>query len=153
MDYLFFSSLRVANEHRLTKQEILRIIVSYDIVCQWHKYLWKCMKIFPHSWHVNHEGKISIIFLIPKFHLPAHIRACHNNFSWNLTKGVGRTDGEAPERGWSDNNPLSPSTKEMGLGSRRNVIDDNLGDSNYKKITHFSKDLFLLHIELYPDGI
>ncbi|KAF8198417.1 hypothetical protein BJ912DRAFT_1020430 [Pholiota molesta] len=36
-----------------------------------------------------------------KFHLPAHIAECNLNFSFNLTKHVGRTDGEAPEQGAS----------------------------------------------------
>jgi hypothetical protein len=139
MDYLFFSSLHTSKERSITKRDLLRLIVSYDIVCQWYKYLWNRMKVFPHSWHVDHDGQISVVFLIPKFHLPAHIRRCHNTFSWNLTRGVGRTDGEAPERGWSENNPLAASTKEMGPGSRHDVIDDNLGDSNHKKITRFGK--------------
>jgi hypothetical protein len=125
MDYLFFSSLR--------KNEMTSIVVSYDIVCQWHKNLWHRMKVYPHSWHLDHDGKISIIFLIPKFHLPAHILYCHYHFSFNLTKYVGRTDGEAPERGWSDIDPLAPSIREMGPGSRRDVLDDNMGDSNHKK--------------------
>src|SRR5215471_2164322 len=69
MDYLFFSSLRY--------NEIISLVISYDIICQWFKHLWHRMKVFPHSWHVDHDGKISVKFLIPKFHLPAHIQRCH----------------------------------------------------------------------------
>ncbi|KAG2035191.1 hypothetical protein BDR03DRAFT_803099, partial [Suillus americanus] len=57
-------------------------------------------------------------FLIPKFHLPAHITSCQIKFSFNFIKGVGRTDGEAPERGWADINPITTSTHEMGPRSR-----------------------------------
>lgn len=58
----------------------------------------------------------SLTFFIPKFHIKAHISHCQLNYSFNLTKGVGRTDGEAPERGWAAINPIATSTKEMGLG-------------------------------------
>ncbi|TFK61214.1 hypothetical protein BDN72DRAFT_778493, partial [Pluteus cervinus] len=46
---------------------------------------------------------------------------------------VGRTDGEAPERGWSHINPIALSTCEMGPGSRRDTLDDHFGDLNWKK--------------------
>ncbi|KAJ7270337.1 hypothetical protein C8J57DRAFT_1435473 [Mycena rebaudengoi] len=68
------------------------------------------------------------------FHLPAHIEACNILFSFNLTPFVGQTDGEAPERGWANVNPLAASTKEMGPGSRRDTIDDHYNDWNWKKI-------------------
>jgi hypothetical protein len=36
-----------------------------------------------------------------------------------LTPGAGLGDGEAPERGWGELNPLATSTREMGPGTRR----------------------------------
>ena len=48
-------------------------------------------------------------------------------------KGVGRTDGEAPERGWANINPAAQSTKEMGPGRRRDMLDDHFSDWNWKK--------------------
>ncbi|KAJ7075021.1 hypothetical protein B0H15DRAFT_792348 [Mycena belliarum] len=41
-----------------------------------------------------------------------------------LPVGLGRTDGEPPERAWANANPLVPSTKEMGPGERRDVLED-----------------------------
>lgn len=125
MDYLFFSSLE--------NTPLRWLVVSYDIACQWHKNIWDRMRIFPHERQILH-GMECIKFLVPKFHLPAHIEACNIAFSFNLTKGVGRTDGEAPERGWADANRLAGSTKEMGPGSRRDTIDDHFNDWNWKKI-------------------
>ncbi len=84
------------------------------------------------------RGQLVIAFLVPKFHLPAHVEACHNAFSFNLTKNVGHTDGEAPERGWSDINAAAGSTREMGPGSRRDTLDDHLGDWNWKKTVNLS---------------
>jgi hypothetical protein len=77
--------------------------------------------------------------LVPKFHLPAHIAACRTKHSFNFTPGVGRTDGEAPERAWNETNPLAMSTREMGPGSRRDVLDFHFGDYNWRKITSLGK--------------
>ncbi|KAJ7940112.1 hypothetical protein B0H13DRAFT_1586720, partial [Mycena leptocephala] len=44
-------------------------------------------------------------------------------FSFNLTPFVGRTDGEAPERGWADANRLASSTSVSGPGARRDTLD------------------------------
>ncbi|KAG2006690.1 hypothetical protein CC2G_014446 [Coprinopsis cinerea AmutBmut pab1-1] len=50
----------------------------------------------------------------------------------DLQKGE-RTDGESPERTWAVSNELASSTREMGPGSRRDSIDDALGDRNWHK--------------------
>ncbi|KAG1726701.1 uncharacterized protein EDB91DRAFT_1330919 [Suillus paluster] len=115
MDYLFFSTLR----HTILDT----LNVSYDIACQWHKRLWHCMSAFLFSMHLSHTVK-TVSFFVPKFHLPAHIEQCQTSFSFNFKSGVGRTDGEAPEHGWANINPVASSTKEMGPGARRDTLDD-----------------------------
>ncbi|KAF8429324.1 hypothetical protein L210DRAFT_3418879 [Boletus edulis BED1] len=126
MDYLVFSALR-----SFAPLQVLK--VSYDIACQWHKHLWERMKRVPDMWHIDQTSK-DITFLVPKFHLPAHITECQWLFSFNLVRGVGRTDGETPERAWASINPAASSTKEMGPGSQWDVIDDHFGDWNWKKL-------------------
>lgn len=138
MDYMFFSSLR---NHKLRA-----LVVSYDIACQWSKNIQQRMAIFPYELRI-HGGQTFVIFLVPKFHLPAHIEACNILYSFNLTKHVGRTDGEAPERGWADVNRLAASTRQMGPGSRRDTIDDHFNDWNWKKIIKFGKPHALLTIQ------
>jgi hypothetical protein len=93
---------------------------------------------FPADWSIN-CGQTFVKKLVPKFHLPAHIEKCQVNFSFNYTKGVGRTDGEAPERGWSKINGLAASAREMGPGSRRDTLEDHMGDSNWKKVVGMGK--------------
>lgn len=130
MDYMF---------HRtLCDSEVTRLVVSYDIACQWSINFQDRMLAMDHEFRLL-DDQVHIVFLVPKFHLPAHVASCRSKFSFNYTKGVGRTDGEAPERGWADVNPLAPSTKEMGPGSRRDTMDCHLGDSNWKKVTGFGK--------------
>lgn len=130
MDYLFFSVL---------KDSPLKCFnVSYDIACQWSRHLWKRMETLPIPMRFPyHDRKVTT--LVPKFHLPAHIAECQWKYSFNYIKGVGRTDGEAPERSWSTLNAAASSTKEMGPGHRRNTLDDLIGDSNWKKFIGLGK--------------
>ncbi|KAJ7698223.1 hypothetical protein B0H14DRAFT_2417944, partial [Mycena olivaceomarginata] len=125
MDYMFFMSLAGVF--------LWRLFVSYDIACQWYKNLWERMRIFDPDVQFKQDEK-HLVFLVPKFHLPAHIEQCNIDFSFNLTPGVGRTDGEAPERGWADANRLSNSTRVSGPGARRNTLDAHFQYSNWKKI-------------------
>ncbi|KAG2107222.1 uncharacterized protein F5147DRAFT_746023 [Suillus discolor] len=120
--------------------------VSYDIACQWHKNLWQRMSTMPLDLHLDHLATF-VRFFVPKFHLPAHILACQTKFSFNFSKNVGRTDGEAPERGWSNINPMASSTKEMGPGSRRDTLDDHFGDWNWKKVVGLGATLLRKMIE------
>ncbi|KAG6807043.1 hypothetical protein H0H92_009022, partial [Tricholoma furcatifolium] len=113
MDYLLLSSLK--------DTKIESVVISYDIASSSIK---------------------DITFLVPKFHLPAHIEECNLSYSFNLTRGMGRTDGEAPERGWANINPIAQSTKEMGPGSRRDTIDDHFNDWNWKKKIQLGKRMF-----------
>lgn len=42
-------------------------------------------------------------------------------------------DGEAPECGWANINQVATSMKEMGPGSRKDVLNNHFGDANWKK--------------------
>lgn len=123
MDYFFMSSL--------TQNVPSRLVVSYDIVCLWARNLLSRSSLYP----PNMIPFLEFVYLVPKFHLPAHVPICQVNYSFNFTPLVGRTDGEAPERGWAAMNAVANSTKEMGPGSRRDTLDDHFGDYNWRKIT------------------
>ncbi|KAF8439266.1 hypothetical protein L210DRAFT_3646022 [Boletus edulis BED1] len=127
MDYLLFSAL-----HRFAPLHVFKI--SYDIACQWHKNLWTRMMRVPEPWHVDHDSK-DITFLVPKFHLPAHVTEY----------------GEAPERGWANINPAASSTKEMGPGSHRDTIDDHFRDWNWKKVVSLGVTILRKIQEAIPE--
>ena len=78
-------------------------------------------------------------YLVPKFHLNAHISSCQASYSFNFEPFVGRTDGEAPKHAWADSNGVATSTREMGPGSRRDTLDDHFAHYNWSKITSFGK--------------
>ncbi|KAH9836221.1 uncharacterized protein C8Q71DRAFT_708478 [Rhodofomes roseus] len=130
MDYLYFSSL----EHHSMPE----IVTSYDIACQWSRNLSTRHDIYNAPFDCSHHR---INFLIPKFHLPAHQSSCQYDYSFNNTPGVGRTDGEAVERGWAAVNPFATSTKEMGPGHRRDVLDDVFGAYNWGKVRQLAPTL------------
>ncbi|KAG1719290.1 hypothetical protein EDB19DRAFT_1898779 [Suillus lakei] len=144
MDYIFFSTMRHAGD-------VAVLNVSYDIACQWSKHLWQRMGQYPSTIHLRHHNNKTVTFLVPKFHLPAHIELCQITYSHNLLKGMGRTDGEAPERGWANINPVATSTREMGPGSRRDTLDDHFGDFNWKKITNMGVSLSRKLKAAYPE--
>ncbi|KAH6890716.1 hypothetical protein BKA70DRAFT_1120446 [Coprinopsis sp. MPI-PUGE-AT-0042] len=115
------------------------IVLSYDIACQWSINFAACCERYGPRYHDPFKLGHSFQYLVPKFHLPAHILACQVAYSFNYHPGVGRTEGEAPERGWADSNGLAYSTREMGPGSRRDTLDDHFGAVNWMKITKLAE--------------
>ncbi|KAJ7017626.1 hypothetical protein C8F04DRAFT_1279060 [Mycena alexandri] len=144
VDYMFFSSI--------AGTELQRFYVSYDIACQWHINIWNRMKDYDAQIHYDPRGKF-MPFLVPKFHLPAHIEACNLLFSFNLTPGVGQTEGESPERGWANTNPLAGSTKEMGPGARRDTVDDHFNDWNHKNIVALGRTMLAKTTRAVPQMV
>ncbi|KAJ7291355.1 hypothetical protein C8J57DRAFT_1491846 [Mycena rebaudengoi] len=144
MDYMFFTSVKGS--------ELQRFFVSYNIACQWHINIWARMQRYkPDIWFLG-ENKY-VTFLVPKFHLPAHIESCNLCFSFNLTRDVGQTDGEAPEHGWANANPLASSTKEMGPSSRQDTLDDHFNDLNHKKIIKLGDVMLKKTVNAVPEMI
>ncbi|OCH90158.1 hypothetical protein OBBRIDRAFT_812834 [Obba rivulosa] len=129
VDYVFFSSMRDI--------AVMLIVILYDIACQWAHNFWN--RIHTYGPTVDYDKNTT--FLIPKFHLPAHQTSCQNDYSFNLTKGVGRTDGEAPECSWALTNVFGPSTKEIGPGARHDLLDDVFGDHNWRKVAKLPSTL------------
>ncbi|EMD34956.1 hypothetical protein CERSUDRAFT_75291 [Gelatoporia subvermispora B] len=113
------------------------VVVSYNITCQWSRNFWKRIRSYQGLFDYN---KVTM-FLVPKFHLPAHQDFCKDNYSFHFTRGVAHTDGEGIERGWSLTNIFGPSTKEMGPGARRDLLDDVFGDHNWRKIVRLISSL------------
>lgn len=133
MDYILVSSLVLFGLMLLNT-----FVISYDIACQWSVHLLsRVLKINPDTPILKRKAKCRLV--VPKFHLPAHIPSCQTRFAFMFTPGVGLGDGEAPERGWADHNPLGPSTREMGPGHRRDTLDFHFGDYNWWKVTDLGR--------------
>lgn len=130
MDYILFCTLRLA--------QILLLFLSYDIMCQWIVNLWSRIPSLPEAIRPKFPPE-ALVGKIPQFHLKAHGRKCYSRYLLRFTRGVGRVEGEAPERGWSTLGRAATQTKEMGPGARHNVLDDICGFSNWRKVADSGK--------------
>lgn len=130
MDYIFLASIKGIC--------IKSLNVSYDIACQWSRNLSKRVADFPQDMRDSFDGA-AVQYFVPKFHLPAHGDRCQGPYSLNLRPGVGRTDGEGIERGWSIVNPLATMLREMGPGFRHDTFDNHWAALSWGKITGLGK--------------
>lgn len=128
MDYIFVLTL-------LCSAVVSWIVASYDVACQWSKNFWNRMSEYPPSTQL--PSTLNIRFLVPKFHLAAHIPQCFAPFSFNFAWGVGRTDGEGVERKWSWLNGIARCTSVMGAGGRWDTLDDFCNFTNWRKVVGF----------------
>ncbi|KAJ7620525.1 hypothetical protein DFH06DRAFT_1341651 [Mycena polygramma] len=143
MDYLFFSSL--------IGMTLLCVVSSYDIACQWGRNFWTRATNMPT--HMRLPAGVKVLFKVPKFHLPPHIKKCHGPYAFNYTKGVGRTDGEGVERNWSWLNGAARFISVMGPGSREDTIDDLCGFSNWKKTCDLGNSLLRKMVLAIPQAM
>ncbi|KAJ7178448.1 hypothetical protein C8R43DRAFT_1084402 [Mycena crocata] len=143
MDYIFFSSL--------IGTLALIVVASYDIACQWGINFWRRASEMPTEMKL--PSFTDVIFKVPKFHLPPHVKKCHAPYSFNYTKGVGRTDGEGVERNWSWLNWAARSISVMGPGAREDTIDDLCGFSNWKKTVDLGNSLLKKMVLAIPQAM
>ncbi|KAJ6467014.1 hypothetical protein C8R45DRAFT_1106429 [Mycena sanguinolenta] len=140
MDWIFASILH-------HKDARLQKVVSYDIVCQWWKNLIKRLKALPGRMRLAIVLRL-FNFVIPKLHIRSHTLACQLAFSLNFLLGAGQTDGEGIERHWANIGGVASSTREMGLGSRRDVLDDHWAFWNWCKLTGIALTEAQVHLKL-----
>lgn len=120
----------------LQRCQVRDVKISYDIACKWSINLRDRFR----ARHQNVDlSKFTITHLIPKFHLPAHGEKCQTRYSFNYTRGVGRTHGETVEQEWAYINLAALSTREMGPGARHSALDDSWGGWNWGKILGLGK--------------
>ncbi|KAJ7734861.1 hypothetical protein B0H16DRAFT_1664965 [Mycena metata] len=143
MDYLFFSSLIGIT--------LLTVVASYNIACQWSHNFWARASAMPA--YLKLPAGLQMLFKVPKFHLPPHVKSCHGPYSFNYTKGVGRTDGEGVERNWSWLNWAARSISVMGPGSRDDTIDDLCGFSNWRKTVDLGNSLLRKLVLAIPQAM
>ena len=60
--------------------------------------------------------------------------------------GAGVVDGEIIETLWEPLNHIAPSTWKASLEHRREIIDDHMNDSNWKKLLHMGVYVHVLYI-------
>jgi hypothetical protein len=126
MDYIVLSSLAGV--------KLPRVVITYDIGCQWSKNLWRRMEEFPDD--LKLDPSMSIEIGIPNWHINGHGENC-KIFGLSYMDGVGRTCGEEVETTWAQTNALGASTREMGPGARHETLNDHWSGLNFRKIVGF----------------
>lgn len=146
MDYVFFSSIVGIT---------LLVTISYDIVCQWKINLNAHIQKMPPELRPVDTAGITpfserVSAGIPVWHAAAHEDKCRVAHSLRFLPGVGHTDGECIERGWSHMNQHSSSMKEMGQGNRHDALDDVIGNHNWEKNLAQGTFLFSVYTSCEP---
>ncbi|KAJ7818600.1 hypothetical protein B0H14DRAFT_2601175 [Mycena olivaceomarginata] len=125
MDFLLLSVLFVL--------QLMCIVVSYDIACQYNVTFWERMKRAPKRLWLKLKPSM-VLWKVPNFHLPAHKPNCHSPFSFHFMWGAGMTHGEGVEQNWAFSNGAAASTRLMGPGARQATLEDVFGFHNYDRV-------------------
>ncbi|KAI0712134.1 hypothetical protein C8Q76DRAFT_693826 [Earliella scabrosa] len=123
VDYILYSSLR--------QNVPSQVLASYDIACHYDRHLNERFDKYGFD-----EPHATIEWAIPKFHINAHRDQCRSEYNLRYIPFCARDDGEAIERLWARTNAAAASTKEMGPGARRDVLDDIFGYHNWQKVIY-----------------
>jgi hypothetical protein len=115
---------------------VKRFIISYDINCQYSIHLLdRFKKCHPHL----KVPEAELLFSIGSFHLGAHVIECFHKYGLHFLLGAGVISGEILETLWIALNKLAPSTRAMSKAHRAEILDDIMGDSNWKKVLGMGK--------------
>ncbi|KAI0747825.1 hypothetical protein C8Q80DRAFT_1316398 [Daedaleopsis nitida] len=106
------------------------VSASYDVACIYSVHIPQRFEKYAFDTLDTHSMEWSV----PKFHINAHREYCRSAYSPYLLPEFGRYDGEGVERCWALTNPYASITKEMGPGSRRDMLDNAFGAQNWNKI-------------------
>lgn len=110
---------------------LIAALIIYDIACQW----WiNFLKRVESSRHLSVPQGMKLLTAVGSFHLSSHVPQCFALYSLHFMQGSGQIDGEILETLWKEFNKISPSTKPMSAAHRREVCDDFMRDSNWKKL-------------------
>ena len=139
MDLALLSTLLPA-----IRSGITRVLVSYDIGCQWSTNLDKCLSVYAISSSFSLPSLSYWRVIVPKFHLAGHRKDCQLQFNINFTKGAGRMTGEMVESGWAQLGSMAIWSCENGPFARRAVLDDHWGSENWCKLRRLRKLISIL---------
>ncbi|KAF7310021.1 CxC2 domain-containing protein [Mycena indigotica] len=133
MDWIFLNAVGGAG--------LKRLVVSYDIACQWQQHIReRAKKLHDQELVTTQLDDYALQFALPVWHAVAHESSCQAANSLTHAVGVGRTDGEGIERTWAILNPIAFSTKEMGEGNRHDTIEDKVDHVNFEKNVKQGRD-------------
>ncbi|KAJ7761160.1 hypothetical protein DFH07DRAFT_957235 [Mycena maculata] len=144
MDFLLLSALMTFN--------LMCVVVSYDIACQYAINFWQRMSEMPEAMQLK-LAPSNVWWKVPNFHLPPHKKKCHSAYSFHWMWGAGMTHGEGVEQNWSFSNGAAASTRLMGPGGRQATLEDILGFHNYDRVLAMHRVLPKRLAEVRPEEL
>ena len=114
-------------------------LISYDVMCQWSVHM---LDRVTGSDHLKLPDNLDLRLAIGLFHIHGHQDTCLARYSPSFIKGGRQIDGETIETLWAPLNEITRSTRGMSTSHRREVIDDHMNDSNWKKLIDLGKFIF-----------
>jgi hypothetical protein len=130
MDYSIFKALN------FNMEGIEAALISYDVMCQWSVHMRERVN---GSNYLNLPNNLELRLAIGLFHIHGHQDTCLARYSPSFIEGGRQIDGETIETLWAPLNEISRSTRGMSTSHRREVIDDHMNDSNWKKLIDIGK--------------
>ena len=134
MDYSIFNALN------FNMEGINSALICYDVMCQWSVHM---MERVNGSNHLILANDLQLKLAISLFHIHGHQDTCLARYSPSFIEGTRQIDGKTIETLWAPLNEISRSTRGMSTSHRREVIDDHMNDSNWKKLVDIGKTSLL----------
>ena len=95
------------------------------------------------SSHLKIPDGLELRLGIGLFHIHGHQDPCLARYSPSFIEGGRQIDGETIETLWAPLNEISRSTRGMAMSHCREVIDDHMNNSNWKKLIDLGR-LYLI---------
>ncbi|TEB32018.1 hypothetical protein FA13DRAFT_1709457 [Coprinellus micaceus] len=124
MDYIILSALVAA--------AVLRIVITYDIACQWHRNLPSQVERYPE--HMRISPDVNVQCAVLSWHLNGHGPTCQTDFALAYKEGMGRTCGDEIEGSFLHTNSLGSSFREMAPAGRHEALNGTYSGYNLLKI-------------------
>ena len=131
MDWSLCEALATTNV-----QGLQRVLHVYDISCQYYRHLHDCIA---QNLLLELPTGVELLHAIGLFHVHGHQDECLYRWATSYIPDAGVMDGEILETLWSVLNTVSASTRTASLAHRSEVLDDHMGDSNFKKMLNISR--------------
>jgi len=134
MDYCISETVKTTNTEPLQKMALI-----YDVICEYGIHM--DSRFLDHPGLSLPEG-LEVIKAIGLFHVHGHISECLHRYATTYIPFLGVIDGEILETLWAVINKIARSICGATIAHRTEVLDDHMGDSNWKKTINIGKGDF-----------
>ena len=130
MDYSIFKALN------FNMGGIEATLICYNVMCQWSVHI---KDRVTGSSHLKISDGLELRLGIGLFHIYGHQDTCLTRYLPSFIKGSRQIDGKTIEMLWAPLNEIFRSTRGMLTSHHREVIDDHMNNSNWKKLVDLGR--------------